>query len=459
MTNNVKSAIDFAQKNKEQFLSELIELVKIPSISTDPAHQTDMINTAEHLSEKLAAIGMNNCAVMPTEGHPVVYADYLLAGDDKPTLIIYGHYDVQPIDPIELWDSPAFDPQIRDGNLYGRGTSDMKGQVMASIFAVEAWMKESELPINIKWLIEGEEEIGSPSLEKFLKENTELYSCDFAFNPDGGILGPDLPTIPYALRGLAYYEITINGPSQDLHSGSFGGAVLNPANELARLIGGMHDKNGKITLPGFYESVLELDEDERQELARLPQDEEFYLKQTGSPALWGEKDYTPVERVGGRPTLDVNGILSGFTGEGAKTVLPATAMAKISMRLVANQDPKEVKKQLIQYIEENIRPGVTWDLLEHAGGKPSLTSRDSNAVKALAKAYETVWAVRPLYYRVGGSIPVVGQMMDILGIDSVMSGFGLPDDNLHAPNEKLNIDTWYKGIDSLIYFFNNLVTK
>ncbi len=459
MTDKLNSAIHFAHENEKRFLDELIELVQIPSVSTDVAHKGDMQKAAEYLANKLKTIGINNVAIMPTGGHPVVYGDYLTAGDDKPTVVIYGHYDVQPTDPIELWESDPFATEIRDGKLFGRGSSDMKGQVMASIHAVEAWMKQGGMPINIKWLIEGEEEIGSPSLGKFIEDNKVLLACDFALNPDGGILGEDLPTIPYALRGLAYLELTLFGPSGDLHSGQFGGAVLNPANELARLIGGMHDENGRITLPNFYDSVVELDDEERKELARLPQDEAFYLEQTGAPELWGEKGYTPVEHTGGRPTLDVNGLLSGFTGEGSKTVLPAKAMAKISMRLVANQDPVEVKKQIVQYIEENIRPGVTWTLDEHTGAKPSLTSRNSVGVKAIAKAMETVWGTRPLYYRVGGSIPVVGQMMEILGVDSVMTGFGLPDDNLHAPNEKLTLAPWYKGIDTLIYFFNNLVAN
>ena len=459
MTNKLNSAINFAHENENRFRDELIELVRIPSVSTDVEHKGDMQKAAEYLANKLKGIGMNNVSIMPTGGHPVVYADFLTAGDDKPTVVIYGHYDVQPTDPIELWESDPFAAEIRDGKLFGRGTSDMKGQVMASIHAVEAWMKQGGMPINIKWLLEGEEEIGSPSLGKFIENNKDLFACDFALNPDGGILAEDLPTIPYSLRGLAYLELTLFGPAGDLHSGQFGGAVLNPANELARLIGGMHDENGRITLPNFYDSVVELDDEERKELARLPQDEAFYLEQTGSPKLWGEKGYTPVEHTGGRPTLDVNGLLSGFTGEGSKTVLPAKAMAKISMRLVANQDPIQVKKQLIQYIEENIRPGVTWTLDEHTGAKPSLTSRDSDGVKALAKAMETVWDVRPLYYRVGGSIPVVGQMMEILGVDSVMTGFGLPDGTLHAPNEKLTLGPWYKGIDTLIHFFANLVAN
>jgi acetylornithine deacetylase/succinyl-diaminopimelate desuccinylase-like protein len=332
----------------------------------------------------------------------------------------------------------------------------MKGQVMASINAVEAVIKHGGLPINIKFLIEGEEEIGSPNLGSFIEKHKELLACDFTLNPDGGILGAEWPAIPYALRGLAYFEIRVQGPSGDLHSGVFGGAVVNPANELARLIGGMHDKDGKITLPGFYDSVRELDKDERNELAKLPMNEAYYLKHSGAPALDGEKGYTPVERVGGRPSLDVHGFLSGFTGEGAKTVLPAKAMVKVSMRLVPDQDPEEVHKQLLKYMEENANPGITWEMEMFASGAASITARDSAGVKALAKSLESVWGKPPLFYRVGGSVPVVGQMESILGVESVMTGFGLPDDNLHAPNEKLTLGPWYKGIDALIHFLHNL---
>jgi acetylornithine deacetylase/succinyl-diaminopimelate desuccinylase-like protein len=305
-------------------------------------------------------------------------------------------------------------------------------------------------------MIEGEEEIGSPSLDAFIAKNAELLDCDICLNPDAGMLGADKPTIPYALRGLAYFEIRVQGPKGDLHSGMFGGAVLNPANELARLIAGMHDKNGHITLPGFYDSVVELSDKEREELSRLGMDENYYTNLTGAPKLFGEKGYTPIEQIGGRPTLDVNGFLSGFTGEGSKTVLPSKAMAKVSMRLVPNQHPDEVEKQLKQYLTQNARPGITWEVIKHAGGPPSITPLDSDAVKALAEGLEAVWGKKPLYYRVGGSIPVVAQIESILGAPSVLTGFGLPDDNLHAPNEKLTLAPWYKGIDALIHFFYNL---
>jgi acetylornithine deacetylase/succinyl-diaminopimelate desuccinylase-like protein len=452
----VNSAIEYAHTNHQRFLEELIELCKLPSVSTDPEYKPAMQETAEWVAAKLKQIGIENVKIMETAKHPVVYGDYMHAGDDAPVISVYGHYDVQPADPVELWNTPPFEPTLKDGNLYARGASDMKGQTMAGIFAIESILKNDDFPVNIKFMIEGEEEIGSPSLDAFINENKDLLSCDFALNADGGMLAPNLPTIPYALRGLAYFEINVQGPSGDLHSGIYGGTVLNPANELARLVGGMIDLEGRITLPGFYDSVLEMDAGERAELARLPMDEKYFLRNTGAPVLFGEKGYTPVEQAGGRPTLDINGFLSGFTGEGSKTVLPAKAMVKLSMRLVPNQTPDEVEKQLTQYMEENARPGIKWNIKRHAGGPPILTPRDSDEVQALAKAMETVWGSKPVYYRVGGSIPVVSQMHTLLDAPSVLTGFGLPDDNLHAPNEKLTLEPWYKGIDALIHFFYNL---
>jgi acetylornithine deacetylase/succinyl-diaminopimelate desuccinylase-like protein len=456
MSDHRSEAIDYAENNKDRYFDELVELTRIPSISADSKFKDDMKTAADWLVKKLKDIGMDEVQVMKTAGHPVVYAECLKAGKDAPTVLIYGHYDVQPPDPLDLWETPPFEPTLRNGNLYGRGASDMKGQVIASISAVDAIHTHGGLPVNIKFLIEGEEEIGSPSLAPFIEENKILLSCDFALNPDGGMLGADLPTIPYALRGMAYFEINVQGPTGDLHSGIFGGTVVNPANELARLIGGMMDGNRHITLPGFYDRVREMDKEERDELARLPMDEAYFLKLSGAQALDGEKGFTPVERVGGRPSFDVNGFLSGYTGEGGKTVLPSKAMAKISFRLVPEQDPDEVHKQLLQYLKENASEGITWEVEAMAGAPASITPRDSMGVKALAKALESVWGKSPLYFRVGGSIPVVSQMETILDVDSVLSGFGLPDDNLHAPNEKLTLEPWYKGIKALVHYFHNL---
>ncbi len=456
MSNFSEPALRYAHDNQERFLNNLKELVRIPSISTDPAARADMQRAANWLADHLRRTGFANVAIHPTGGHPVVYGENLEAGSDAPTVLVYGHYDVQPAEPLDLWQTPPFEPTLVRENLYARGASDMKGQVIASLSAIESLMKAGALSINLKLLIEGEEEIGSPNLGVFIAENKELLACDYAVNPDTGMIAADIPTITYGLRGLAYFEIRLQGPRHDLHSGLFGGVVQNPAQVLSELIAGMKDAEGRILLPGFYDSVKPLSEEERTELGRLPADEAFYLKQTGAPRLHGESGYTPAERVGARPTLDVNGILAGFTGEGSKTVIPAKAMAKISMRLVPDQDPVEVQRQLEQYLEEHAPETVTWEVLNLAGGPASVTDRSLPAVKALEKSLEATWGKRPVYKREGGSVPVVAQMQEILGIPSVLTGFGLPDDNLHAPNEKLHLPTFYKGIDALIRFIGIL---
>jgi acetylornithine deacetylase/succinyl-diaminopimelate desuccinylase-like protein len=328
--------------------------------------------------------------------------------------------------------------------------------VIAALSAIEAIMETGDLPINIKILIEGEEEIGGPNLGRFIQDHRELLACDFALNPDTGMLAPDLPTITYALRGLAYFELRIYGPKQDLHSGQFGGAVHNPAQALTELIAGMHDEDGKVTLPGFYDDILPLDEEEREELSRSPLDEAFYLEQTGAPELWGEEEYSPMERVGARPTLEINGLYSGFIGEGSKTVLPSYAMAKISTRLVPEQDPDQVGEQMERYLNENAPATVRWELDQLASSPASISDRTSPWVEAYAQATESVWGKRPLFKREGGSVPVVGEFQEYLGVDSVNAGFGLPSDNLHGPNEKVHLPTLKKGIRALIHFFFNL---
>ncbi len=456
MTYPPSAALEYAAQHQEQFLHDLKELVRIPSISTDPKTKPDMQRAAEWVAGQLRALGAANVQIFPTPGHPVVYGEILTAGPNKPTVLVYGHYDVQPPEPLELWHSPAFEPTLRGENLYGRGASDMKGQVVASLKAVEALVRTGGAPINFKFMIEGEEEIGSPNLDGFIAAHVDLLASDFALNPDAGMIGPQTPSITYGLRGLAYFEIRLTGPDHDLHSGLFGGAVHNPAQVLCELIAGMHDDQGRVTLPGYYDSVRPLEADERAELARLPTNEQFYLQQTGAPQLYGEAGYTPAEQVGGRPTLEVNGLLSGYTGEGSKTVLPAKAMAKISMRLVPDQDPNEVERQLRRYLEAKVPPTVRWELVKHAGGPPSITDRRIPGVLALAQALEDTWGVRPAFKREGGSVPVTAQMCDRLGIESVLTGFGLPDDNLHAPNEKMHLPTYYRGIEALIRFFSIL---
>jgi len=455
MTDQSTSALKYAGSNKEQFLNSLKDILTIPSISTDPTKVGDMQHAAEWVATQLISLGMQRVNLYPTAKYPIVYGEWKTS-KKMPTVLIYGHYDVQPVDPLELWKSQPFEPEKRGEDLYARGASDMKGQIVAVIKAIEAIVKTGGLPVNVKWIIEGEEEIGSPNLESFISDHKALLTCDFALNTDSGMLGADGPSITYALRGLAYFELKIFGPATDLHSGIYGGVVHNPANALAELIAGMHDKQGRITLPGFYDTVLDLSEEERAELARLPLTDKHYLDQTGVPALTGELDYTPVEQASARPTLDVNGLLSGFTGVGSKTIIPAWAMAKISMRLVPKQDPKEVHKQLIQYLEANSPKNIRWELTAMAGGRASISSRNSAGVIALEKALEASWGITPFFKREGGSIPVVTHMQEHLGVDSVLTGFGLPDDNLHAPNEKIHLPTWYKGINALIHFFINL---
>jgi acetylornithine deacetylase/succinyl-diaminopimelate desuccinylase-like protein len=459
MSELCKEALAYARENRERFKQELIEFVSIPSVSTHPEAKADIQRAADWVAAQLRSLGMDSVKIYPTGGHPVVFGEWLKAGPQQPTALIYGHYDVQPAEPLELWESPPFEPQERGENLVGRGASDMKGQVMVTLKATEALQRTCGLPINLKFLIEGEEEIGSPNLDRFIAEHKDLLACDFAINPDTGMIGAEVPTITYGLRGLAYFEIRISGPSHDLHSGIYGGAVHNPAVVLCELIAGMHDEQGRITLPGFYDSVRPLDEEERAELARLPMDEGFYLQQTGVPALFGEAGYSPVERVGARPTLDVNGLLSGFTGEGSKTVLPAKAMAKISMRLVPDQDPEEVHRQLEAYLQANTPPTVRYEVISMAGAPASITSREISAVTALKEAMESVWGKRPVFRREGGSVPVTAQIQQILGVESVLTGFGLPDDNLHAPNEKVHLPTFFRGIDTFIRFFTNLSTQ
>jgi acetylornithine deacetylase/succinyl-diaminopimelate desuccinylase-like protein len=456
MSDYRNSALHFAQDHRDRFIAEFKDFVSIASVSTDPQCKSEIEKAAEWIAGQLQGLGLAGVRIYPTRGHPVVYGESLSAGQNAPTVLVYGHYDVQPPDPLELWRSEPFKPDLRGENLYGRGAADMKGQVLASIKALEAVINTGELPMNVKFVIEGEEEIGSPNLEQFIIDNKDLLACDFALNPDTGMLGPDLPTITYALRGLAYFELRVFGPARDLHSGIYGGVVHNPAQALCELIAGMHDGQGRVTLQGFYARVRQLDEEERGELARLPTDEAFYLQQTGAPILWGEVGYSPTERVGARPTLEINGLYSGFTGEGAKTVLPAWAMAKISTRLVPEQDPDEIYQQMKEYIRINAPETVRVELTQLTGGPASISDRSSRSVKAMEDAMYSVWGKRPLFRREGGSVPVVTLFKNILGVESVNCGFSLPDDNLHGPNEKQHLPTWYKGIDSLIHFYLNL---
>lgn len=452
---DVNKALNYARANHEKFLNELKEFVAIPSISTLDENKPDMQRAAEWVASQLRSLNMNNVQIMPTGGHPVVYGEWLGAGKNAPTIMIYGHYDVQPVDPLDLWTSDPFNAVVKNDYLFARGTSDMKGQVVASLKAIESIVRTGEAQVNIKWLIEGEEEIGSMHLGDFIKKNKELLKCDFCLNPDAGMIAPDKPSITTGLRGLAYFELKVHGPSKDLHSGLFGGTIHNPAQALIELIAGMHDKNGKITLPNYYDKVRKLSKKEREDFKRLPTTNKELIAMTGVPALWGEPQFIPSERVGARPTLEVNGLLSGFTGQGAKTVLPAWAMAKISCRLVPDQTPEEVEKQMRAYLKKNAPKTIKWELTLLNSAGAALTETNSAGVQALAKALETVWNKKPYFKREGGSIGSVVMLQKYVGVDSLLTGFGLPDDNAHSPDERMHLPTWYKGIEAFVHFFNN----
>jgi acetylornithine deacetylase/succinyl-diaminopimelate desuccinylase-like protein len=456
MTDPRSSAIQYAHNNAARFLDDLKDFCSIPSISTDEASKAGIQSAAEWLVNYLRRLRMENVKIFQTPGHPVVYGEWLNAGETAPTALIYGHYDVQPVDPINLWETNPFAPDIRGDHIFGRGTTDMKGQILVALDAIDAIVYTSHLPINFKFLFEGEEEIGSPNLSSFLASHQEMLKCDFAINPDTGGLTPDIPCITYALRGLAYMELRVFGPDHDLHSGVFGGSVLNPAQALCELIAGMHDDQGRVTLPGFYDKVRIIDQEERAELARLPVDDNYYLKATGAPALYGESGFTTIERLGARPTLEVNGLYSGFIAEGSKTVLPAWAMAKISTRLVPDQQPGEVYQQMQSYLEARAPNKIRWSLTSMHGGSASISDRNSTYINALARALETVWHKKPLFKREGGSVPVVQDFQQILHIETVNTGFSMADDNMHSPNEKLHLPTWYRGIEAFIHFYFNL---
>lgn len=448
----ITNAISYYQKNFDKLFEEFLHLVKIPSVSTDNEKKNDIRNAANFLVEKLKGIGFQKVEAFQTPLHPIIYGEFTV-DVDKPTLLLYGHYDVQPPDPVSEWDTPPFDPDLRGDYLFARGASDMKGQIWALISALESVIKTSDLTLNIKFLIEGEEEIGSPSLDAFLEDQKSLLACDLVLNTDASMIDPDKPTIIYALRGMAYFELRVFGPQADLHSGSFGGVVANPANVLAKLIAGMHDDQLRITLPGFYDKVRAISPEERTQLARLGIDGAFYQNISGVPAVSGEADFFPIERVGARPTLDVNGLYSGYTEPGAKTIIPSYAMAKISTRLVPDQDPVEVHHSLKAYLEEHAPDSVRWELDFLSGAPAYITEESVPGMELFLEALRKTWNAEPLMKREGGSIPVATSMKNILGVDSILTGFGLPDDQIHAPNERLHIPTHRKGVEALIRFF------
>lgn len=451
MDPNLDKALDFARHEQDRFLTELKELLRIPSISSDPAQRAETERAAEWLAQRLRAMNVDQVQVQPTDGYPVVFGQLAAAQPGAPTILVYGHYDVQSAAPLADWRSDPFEPAVRDENLYARGATDMKGQVLACLAAVESVQQAGPLPVNLKFMFEGEEEIGSASLPAYLAAHREQLASDVSLNTDAGMIARDLPAIAYALRGSMVFKLIVRGPAKDLHSGIFGDTVHNPIVALAELIAGLHEADGRVAVPGFYDRVRPLEAAERAELARSPMDDAFYLRETGVPALWGEPGYTAVERVGARPAITVNHIAGGEP----KSAIPAEAQARIGVRLVADQDPAEISALLQQYVADHTPPTVTAELVELAGGLPAVQAdRNLPAVQAMRQALEEVWGVRPLFHRVGGSIPAVTLLQDILGIDSVLSGFSVfADDNLHGPNEKLHLPTWRRGIEALIRFF------
>ncbi len=448
----MEEVIGYIQNNKERYIDELKEFLRIPSISTLPENKEDINRCAEFVASRLKEAGMNKVEIFKTEGHPIVYGEWLGA-PGKPTVLVYGHYDVQPVDPIELWDNPPFEPVIKEGKIWARGATDDKGQVYVHIKSVEAYFKTvGSLPLNVKFLIEGEEEIGSANLETFLSNNIELLKCDAVLVSDTSLYDEGVPTLTYGLRGLAYLEVEVVGPNRDLHSGSFGGAVANPINVLAGMIAKLQDKNGKITIPGFYNDVLKLTKKERENYKRLKHTEKKFAKALGVAELKGEKGYSTLERIWARPTLDCNGIFGGFTGKGAKTVLPSKATAKISMRLVPDQDPKKVAKQFSRYIQKLAPKSVKVKVTDLHGGQPFLTPLDNPAMITASKAMEKAFGKKTVFIREGGSIPIITVFGRLLKAPAVLMGLGLQTENLHSPNEHFNLKHFDLGIKSSALF-------
>jgi acetylornithine deacetylase/succinyl-diaminopimelate desuccinylase-like protein len=438
--------IDFINVNRERYLEELKALLAIPSISALPQHAGDVKRCAEWCADEMRRIGLQNVRLVETPGNPVVYGDWLGA-PGAPTVLFYGHYDVQPVDPLELWESPPFEATVRDGEIYARGSADDKGQVFMHLKAVEAHLTQTgRLPVNIKFILEGEEEVGSENLDDFIRAHKQELGADVVVISDSPMFARGVPSICYGLRGLVYFQIDLRGSSTDLHSGSFGGAVANPAIVLAQILAQMKDRGGRVRIPGFYDAVVALQDEERKAWASLPFNEKKYKKDFGIPKVYGETDYTTLERTWARPTFEVNGLLSGFTGEGAKTVLPAVAMAKVSMRLVPNQDPDTIAQLFEAHVRDVAPKTVELKVTRMHGGKPWMTSYDNPFVQAAGRAIEKGFGQKPVFTREGGSIPVVSTFQEELGLPSVLFGVGLPDENAHAPNEKLDVANFHNGV-------------
>jgi acetylornithine deacetylase/succinyl-diaminopimelate desuccinylase-like protein len=452
------SHIPYLEANKERFLNELLDLLRIPSVSADSKYAGDVKKTAEFVAEKLKAAGADNVEVCATAGHPIVYGEKIFDAN-LPTVLVYGHYDVQPADPVELWHSPPFEPVIKiteehpEGAIYARGACDDKGQMYMHVKAFEAMMQTNTLACNVKFMIEGEEEVGSANLGTFIKANKAKLKADVVLVSDTSIIANDTPSIDVGLRGLAYMEVEVTGPNRDLHSGVYGGAVANPATILCQMIASMHDENNHITIPGFYDDVIVVSESDRAEMAKAPFSLDAYKKDLNVEEVWGEKGYSTVERTSIRPTLEVNGIWGGYTGEGSKTVLPSKANAKISMRLVPGQNSHKISQLFKTHFESTAPAYVKVKVTEHHGGEPVLTPTDSVEFGAASKAMETTYGKKPIPTRGGGSIPIIALFEAELGIKSMLMGFGLDSDALHSPNEKYGLFNYYKGIETIPYFY------
>jgi acetylornithine deacetylase/succinyl-diaminopimelate desuccinylase-like protein len=450
------NVIDFINVNRDRYLEELKAFLAIPSISALPEHAGDVKRCAEWCVGEMERIGLQHVKLLDTPGNPVVYGDWLGA-PGAPTILFYGHYDVQPVDPLELWESPPFEATIRDGEIYARGSADDKGQVFMHFKAIEAHLKrKGTLPVNMKIILEGEEEVGSVNLDDFIRAHKDELAADVVVISDSGMFGRGVPSICYGLRGLVYFQLDLRGSSTDLHSGSFGGAVANPAFVLSQVLAQMKDRGGRIRIPGFYDDVVPLKEEERQAWATLPFNEKKYKKDFGIPKLFGETSYTTLERTWARPTFEVNGLLSGFTGEGAKTVLPAVAMAKVSMRLVPNQHPDKIAELFEAHVKDITPKTVELKVTRMHGGKPWMTAYDNPFVQAAARAIEKGFGRTPVFTREGGSIPVVSTFQEELGLPSVLFGVGLPDENAHAPNEKLDLGNFHGGIISAAILYDEI---
>ena len=442
---------DYQEQNKERFLNELLDLLRIPSISAKSENKTDMVACAEAVKQRLLEAGADTATIYETPGHPIVYGEKII-DPSKPTVLVYGHYDVQPVDPLNLWHSDPFDPTIKDGKIFARGACDDKGQFYMHVKALETMVKTDSLTTNIKFCIEGEEEVGSPNLATFVKANKELLKADVVLISDTAMISMENPSIDIGVRGLSYIEVEVTGPNRDLHSGVYGGAVANPITMLAKMIASCHDENNHITIPGFYDDVVEATAEERKMMAAAPYDENEYAADLGVDKLWGENGFTTNERTGIRPTLELNGIWGGYTGEGAKTVLPSKAFAKISARLVPNQSSEKITEKLLNYFKSIAPAGVKVEAHEHHGGEPYMTPVDSKAYKAAAAAIKDTFGKDAIPVRGGGSIPICALFEKELGIKIVFMGFGLDSDNLHSPNEKYDIFNFYKGIETIPYF-------